>query len=141
MTDNEIRRDMITAGDDLIKIMRSELMGPGSEFDFPDKEHELISSSPLSRYSVGILFPQGNCEGQDNNETISSANNDAEELIVDISKDNIQDEANQNIFRDSEDSTKDDGDTDLDDITDKILMMRSVWLHNTNHHQWELLLQ
>lgn len=121
MTDNEIRRDMITAGDDLIKIMRSELMGPGSEFDFPDKEHELISSSPLSRYSVGILFPQGNCEGQDNNETISSANNDAEELIVDISKDNIQDEANQNIFRDPEDSTKDDGDTDLDDITDKNL--------------------
>ena len=45
-------------------------MGPGSEFSVPDPEHELISSSPLSRYSVGILFPQGNKIEQDNDETV-----------------------------------------------------------------------
>ena len=90
MNDNEIRRDMIIARDDLIEIMKSELMGPGSEFNYPDIEHELISSSPLSRYSVGILFPQGNLEGQDNNDTISS--DDEEDDIVSLTDENISDE-------------------------------------------------
>lgn len=122
MNDNEIRRDMITARDDLIEIMKSELMGPGSEFNYPDIEHELISSSPLSRYSVGILFPQGNLEGQDNNDTISS--DDEEDDIVSLSDENISDEnvgdSTQNSIQKA-DNMIDDGDADLDDITDKNL--------------------
>ena len=31
----------------------------------------MISSTPTSRYSVGILFPQGNVINQDNDETVS----------------------------------------------------------------------
>lgn len=58
-------------------------MGPGSEFSYPDVEHELISSSPISRYSIGILFPQGNLLNQDNDETLplSEDEKSAEELI------------------------------------------------------------
>ena len=61
---------MISAREEYIGIIRDELLGPGSEFSLPDKEHELISSTPTSRYSVGILFPQGNAVNQDNDETV-----------------------------------------------------------------------
>ena len=56
-------------------------MGPGSEFSVPDAEHELISARPDSRYSVGILFPQGNQVKQDNEETlpVSSSDESAED--------------------------------------------------------------
>ena len=70
MTGNEIRKSLIEARDIYIREIKSELLGPGSEFDTPDAEHELISSSPTSRYSVGILFPQGNLVEQDNDETV-----------------------------------------------------------------------
>lgn len=71
MTNMEIREELLKARDEYIEIIKSELMGPGSEFSTPDIEHELISSSPLSRYSVGILFPQGDKVDQDNDETVS----------------------------------------------------------------------
>ena len=70
MNNREIREQLILARDEYIGLIRSELMGPGSEFPIPDPEHELISSSPLSRYSVGILFPQGDMIEQDNDETV-----------------------------------------------------------------------
>ena len=70
MNNQEIREQLITARDEYIELIKAELMGPGSEFVFPESEHELISSSPLSRYSVGILFPQGNKMAQDNDETV-----------------------------------------------------------------------
>ena len=46
MTDNEIKRSMISAREEYINIIKSELLGPGSEFSLPDAEHELISSTP-----------------------------------------------------------------------------------------------
>lgn len=70
MTNSEIRKAMIFAREEYINIIKAELMGPGSEFSLPDVEHELISSAPTSRYSVGILFPQGNIVSQDNDETV-----------------------------------------------------------------------
>lgn len=80
VTDNEIKRSMISAREEYINIIKSELLGPGSEFSLPDAEHELISSTPTSRYSVGILFPQGNEVNQDNDETVEleEADNSAE---------------------------------------------------------------
>ena len=48
MSSQEIREQLIAARDEYIKLIKSELMGPGSEFHIPDAEHELISSSPLS---------------------------------------------------------------------------------------------
>lgn len=70
MTGSEIRNSMISAREEYIDIIKAELLGPGSEFSFPDVEHELISTTPTSRYSVGILFPQGNIINQDNDETV-----------------------------------------------------------------------
>ena len=70
MNEGEIRKQLIDAREEYIKIIKSELLGPGSEFSLPDIEHELISSTPTSRYSVGILFPQGNQMNQDNDETV-----------------------------------------------------------------------
>ena len=70
MNTNEIRAQMITARDEYINLIKSKLLGPGSEFSVPEPEHELISSTPLSRYSVGILYPQGNLIHQDSDETV-----------------------------------------------------------------------
>mgnify|MGYP002509427993 FL=1 len=83
MNESEIRKQLIDAREAYIKIIKSELLGPGSEFSLPDIEHELISSTPTSRYSVGILFPQGNQMNQDNDETVplpeADGSNDKEE--------------------------------------------------------------
>lgn len=40
------------------QMINSEMMGPGSETS-KDSENEVITESPLQRYSVGILYPQG----------------------------------------------------------------------------------
>ncbi|WP_178024353.1 helicase-related protein [uncultured Paenibacillus sp.] len=84
MTPDEIREQMIAARDEYINLVKRELFGPGSEFPVPDAEHELISSSPTSRYSVGILYPQGNQVSQDNDETVPLTGHhedDADEAI------------------------------------------------------------
>lgn len=82
MTSSEIRKEMISAREQYIDIIRAELLGPGSEFSLPDAEHELISSTPTSRYSVGILFPQGNEVSQDNDETVSIEETGAEQAEI-----------------------------------------------------------
>lgn len=70
MNESEIRKQLLDVREEYIRMIKSELLGPGSEFPLPDIEHELISSKPTSRYSVGILFPQGNQMKQDNDETV-----------------------------------------------------------------------
>ena len=42
-------KELIKARDEYIEGIKSELLGPGSEFSIPDSEHELISSSPIIR--------------------------------------------------------------------------------------------
>ena len=88
MNESEIRKQLIDAREEYIKIIKSELLGPGSEFSLPDIEHELISSTPTSRYSVGILFPQGNQMNQDNDETVplpeADGSNDKEESDAEV---------------------------------------------------------
>ena len=71
MTDSEIRASMLSVREEYIAAMKAELLGPGSEFSLPNTEHELISSPPTTRYSLGILFPQGNVIRHDNDETIA----------------------------------------------------------------------
>ena len=83
MSGKEIREAMISVRDEYIDVIKAELLGPGSELSIPDAEHELISSSPLSRYSVGILFPQGNLIEQDNDET-TPIGEEEEAAIIDV---------------------------------------------------------
>lgn len=48
--------EYLDARKEYVERVRNELLGPGSEVCIPDAEHELISSSPNVRYSIGILF-------------------------------------------------------------------------------------
>ena len=61
---------MLNARDTYIDLIKKELLGPGSEISIPDAEHELISISPHTRYSIGILFPRNNKLNADNNESV-----------------------------------------------------------------------
>jgi hypothetical protein len=78
MKSNEIREQLIVAREEYINLIKAELLGPGSEFFILDTEHELISSKPNSRYSVGILYPQGNLINKDSDETATSDDEDVE---------------------------------------------------------------
>ena len=54
MTGSEIRQAMISAREEYIGIIKDELLGPGSEFSLPDREHELISSH---RFTIRLCNP------------------------------------------------------------------------------------
>jgi hypothetical protein len=75
---NEVKEQLIFSREEYINLIKAELIGPGSEFSVPDIKYELISSNPISRYSVGILYPQGNQVNQDNDETIPKSDGDTE---------------------------------------------------------------
>lgn len=60
--------DVLSARTNLLKELKRELLGPGSEYSLPDEEHEIITDLPEIRYSTGILFPQKNEMRADNNE-------------------------------------------------------------------------
>lgn len=105
MTNNEIRVQLIDAREEYINLIKAELLGPGSEFSVPDSEHELISSSPISRYSIGILYPQGNQVNQDNDETVpvneidepdTDENVAAENLLTNDEVDQTESRSNRN---------------------------------------------
>lgn len=51
-------KDYIDARELFIQRVKKQLLGPGSEYDIPDREHELITENPAVRYSVGVLYPQ-----------------------------------------------------------------------------------
>lgn len=83
MKTDEINGQMIPERERYIDSIKRELLGPGSEFKVPDWDHELISSSPKSRYSIGILYPQGNRVNLDNDETEEIDDSDTEENLFD----------------------------------------------------------
>ena len=60
--------EMIKIRDEYINLVKKELLGPGSEISLPDEEHELISDSPNTRYSVGILYTKESKMNADNND-------------------------------------------------------------------------
>lgn len=64
----EIKSEMIKARDEFIALVKAELLGPGSEVSVPDAEHELITTVPEKRYSIGILFPKENKMQADGND-------------------------------------------------------------------------
>ena len=92
MTNGEVKKELISAREKYINEIKAELAGPGSEFSVPDLEHELISASPISRYSVGILFPQGDRIGLDNDEV-----GQREEDCSNPADTNVVDEANKSV--------------------------------------------
>lgn len=61
--------EYINVRKEYVEKIKKELLGPGSEVCIPDAEHEIISSSPNVRYSIGILFPQKQCMMLDNDDS------------------------------------------------------------------------
>ena len=98
--------DYISVRKEYVKRIKSELLGPGSEVCIPDKEHELISSSPNVRYSIGILFPQKQRMTRDNNDaTDDDVVTENEEIVVeDISLPNKVSNPGDEISDSEEDS-------------------------------------
>lgn len=68
---NTFNKDLLEIRKRIVKAMKSELLGPGSEVSYPDEEHELISEVPFERYSVGILYPKDDKFGD--NDEVSEA--------------------------------------------------------------------
>ncbi|HMM22394.1 MAG TPA: helicase-related protein [Selenomonadales bacterium] len=78
MNDSDLRRQAYEARKALISEIKKELLGPGSEYSIPDAAHEIITDLPEVRYSVGILFPQKERYGIDNNDSIRPSENAVE---------------------------------------------------------------
>ena len=64
------------------ELIRRELLGPGSEVSIPDAEHELITSLPYQRYSVGVLYPQDAFPSEDDGkeDDVATEENDTEAI-------------------------------------------------------------
>ena len=60
------KEDLLKVRDTYTELIKKELLGPGSEISIPDEEHELISTRPEGRYSIGILYPHGEKLSVDN---------------------------------------------------------------------------
>lgn len=102
MSKSELRKQLIAAREEYINLIKAELLGPGSEFSMPDAKRELISSNPISRYSVGVLYPQGNQINQDNDEPVPLADEDVEgqaeseeDTYYDETEDEVKDKVKQ----------------------------------------------
>ena len=70
------KSEMIKARDEFIALVKAELLGPGSEVSIPDAEHELITTIPEKRYSIGILFPKDNKMHADGNDVERAVSED-----------------------------------------------------------------
>lgn len=68
---------------ELIDRMRMEMLGPGSELSCLDIEREIISGDPDQRYCVGILYPQGNTIGLEDDDLDNKEGDAKEEIVAD----------------------------------------------------------
>ncbi|WP_314062486.1 helicase-related protein [uncultured Vagococcus sp.] len=65
--------ELLSTREELIKQLKEEIIGPGSERDITDREREVITSSPEQRYSAGVLFPQDNIIAAENDEIFDAS--------------------------------------------------------------------
>lgn len=83
--------ECIYARQKIIDKAKAEMLGPGSEGIGGDIRCEVISDSPVERYSLGILFPKNSIYGQDDNEKQMQIDCDENDEI-DIYEENYQPE-------------------------------------------------
>lgn len=102
-------KEELRVREEIIKRCRAEMLGPGSEDLGCDIEKEVISDSPLERYSLGILFPKqslydendGDKNIDDENEEI---NEEDEDLELEVYKNrNFKEKAKSSVNSYSED--------------------------------------
>lgn len=109
------KSEMIEARDEFIDLVKAELLGPGSEVSIPDAEHELITTIPEKRYSIGILFPKDNkmkADGNDVDRAVQEEDAKNEEPAEDIASDNS--DYIEVTMPEKEEKKNDDGDDEPD---------------------------
>ena len=108
-----IYKEQYDVREEIMNRMKDEMLGPGSEPMCIDREHELISTTPETRYCVGVLFPQeikmnvedDSLEALDRNTKEESS----EELLNVVEEENIKDEETHNrTVSDMEDNIDED---------------------------------
>lgn len=113
----ENKSEMIKARDEFIALVKAELLGPGSEVSIPDAEHELITTVPEKRYSIGILFPKENKMQADGNDVDRAVpgdeKKDAEEAEM-IAFDNSDYVEKDMTVKEKDKKTADEADDDPD---------------------------
>ena len=113
-----VKSEMLAARDEFISLVKNELLGPGSEVSVPDAEHELITTSPEKRYSIGILFPQGDRVKADNGDVDrNSDEDDAAEDIETMDEESVE-ELEDDVKRKADVPDKSDKGNDADDDPD-----------------------
>lgn len=122
MNNSDLSRQVYEARKILINDIKKELLGPGSEYSSPDAAHEIITDLPEVRYSVGILFPQKERYGIDNNDSIRPSEN-AVEIDEHLLEENEEPEVTEissgykNAFGNEE---EDSGDAEEDSLDEEI---------------------
>lgn len=112
--------DELLARNELIEKMKDELLGPGSEPFCIDPEHEVISSKPEQRYSVGILFPRGVSMKMEDDDTEGEDIGHAEGMTEDERKDDFPLEEKEDVrYR---------GPVDSEDTMDETISMSTKLL-------------
>ena len=81
----------------LIIDLKKEVLGPGSEISIPDEEHEIISSSPEQRYSMGILFPKGQHYNVENDDNEGTGNDNQEERQYELIQEDNDESKDQGL--------------------------------------------
>lgn len=71
-----IKEEFVEARKMIYEEVKKELLGPGSEDITEDIEHELITDDPISRYSLGILFPKEDINKQDTDSKLDIETNE-----------------------------------------------------------------
>ena len=122
MNKQMIQHEMLTARDEYIETVKRELMGPGSEFSVPNIENELISSSPNSRYTVGILFPRNSISMQGNNEQEIQSEIEASEDIQDEIMDTSTEQTEIKAFKSALSIDEDWDDNSEDNLDEEVGM-------------------
>ena len=85
--------DMIKTREEYVNLIKKELLGPGSEICIPDVEHELISTPPEQRYSIGVLFPKNKKMNVDADEVASVETNFE---VVELEENDTSDKVSKN---------------------------------------------
>lgn len=110
--------DYLRVREKIMDQVKAEMLGPGSEDVGSDIEKEVISDSPLERYSLGILFPQNNIFGQDEEEkqkkVEDSVEDDKDDLDVQADENEVENVEDENTIKPSE---NEDGDESQEQIS------------------------
>ena len=111
-------KDFFEVRDEYIDLIRKELLGPGSEISLPDEEHELISTRPDGRYSIGILYPQEQKNTVDNDCT----KDESLQTVNDEASDNEIENTDEPPETFTESTSKYDNPGEEDNLDDEVLM-------------------